>query len=89
MQGQSLPNKFPLKSNKPIIKQECIIVGCVPHACCPYLQACTATKGVCTWSGGVPGPRGCLPSLLLPPVNRMTNRCNNITLPQSIFAAAN
>ena len=32
--------------------QECLPVGCVPPACCPYLPACTA-------SGGVPGPGGC------------------------------
>ena len=52
--------------------------------------------------GGVPGPGGCtwLGCLLLgrcvpghgggvrysPPVNRMTNRCKNITLPQTSFA---
>ena len=43
-------------------KQECIPVGCVPSALCPYLPACTA-QGGCTWSqgvylpsGGVPGP---------------------------------
>ena len=33
--------------------QECIPVGCVPPACCPYLPACTAL-------GGVPGPGGYL-----------------------------
>ena len=53
-------------------QEECILVGCVPPACCPYLPACTA-RG-CTWSrgvylvqgeggtwfwGGVPGPEGC------------------------------
>ena len=50
-------------------KQECIPVGCVPPACCPYLLACTALGGVvylprgvpgpgreCTCPGGVPGP---------------------------------
>ena len=38
-------------------KQECIPVGCVPPACCPYLPVCTAWG--CTWfQGGVPGPRG-------------------------------
>ena len=26
-------------------KQECIPVGCVPPACCPYLPACTAPRG--------------------------------------------
>ena len=37
--------------------------------------------GGCTWSrGGVPGQ--VLPS---PPVNRMTNRCKNITLAKTLF----
>ena len=57
-------------------------------------------SGGCTWSWGVylvlggcvPGPRGVylvwgvyLPRYF-PPVNRMTNRCKNITLPQTSFA---
>ena len=32
-------------------EQECIPVGCVPPACCPYLPACTGPGG-CTWSQG-------------------------------------
>ena len=51
-------------------KQECIPVGCVPPASCPYLPACTAPGGVpargvylvpggCTCPGGVPGPGVC------------------------------
>ena len=48
--------------------------------------------GVCAWSrggaaprGGVPGPGGvgipaCIEAQPPPPVNRMTNRCKNITL---------
>ena len=40
-------------------KQECIPVGCVPPACCPYLPACTAPRG-CTWSeGDLVWGRGC------------------------------
>ena len=52
--------------------------------------------------GGVPCPRGCVWSqgegvyLVLggtcpgtPPMNRMTNRCKNITLPQTLFADSN
>ena len=50
-------------------QQECIPLGCVPPACCPYLPACTAPGGCtclrgCTCPGGVylPGavylPRG-------------------------------
>ena len=50
------------------------------------------------WSPGVPGPRG-VPGLggglsqhalrQNPPVNRMTDRCKNITLPQTSFAGGN
>ena len=41
-------------------------------------------RGGCTWSqGGVPGAG------VLPPVNRMTDRCKNITLPQTSFAGGN
>ena len=89
-------------------KQECIPVGCVPPACCPYLLACTALGGVvylprgvpgpgreCTCPGGVPGPGeyllrgmylapgGTCPGTPPPPLNRMTNRCKYITLPQT------
>ena len=49
--------------------------------------------------GGVPGPGGCTWSQWVylvpggvrypPPVNRMTNRCKNITLPQTSFAGGN
>ena len=40
-------------------KQECIPVGCLPPACCPYLPACTAPEGgTC--------PRGYLQGLYLP-----------------------
>ena len=42
-----------------------------------------------TWSGGgcVPGPGGgCVPGQVLPtPVNRMTDRCKNITLAKTSF----
>ena len=51
--------------------------------------------GGCTWSrgGGVPGPRGGVPGpgggvylvRYSPPVNRMTNRCKNITLAKTSF----
>ena len=42
-----------------IVQQECIPVGCVPPACCPYLPACTA-RGVYLPApeGGVPGLGG-------------------------------
>ena len=50
-----------------------------------------------TWSRGegVPGPGGCtwsgrgVPAEVLPPVNRMTDRCKNITLRQTSFAGGN
>ena len=100
-------------------KQECILVGCVPPPCCPYIPACTAPggwggylvqKGRCTWSRGCTMSRGCTWSqgvylvwgvylvrgvvparggpaqVLPPPMNRMTDRCKNITLPQTLFA---
>ena len=44
-----------IRSRNLISKQECIPVGCVSPACCPYLPACTALGG-----GGVPA-RGYLP----------------------------
>ena len=37
-----------------------------------------------TCPGGVPA--GGVPAQVLPPVNRMTDRCKNITLPQTLFA---
>ena len=64
----------------------------------PGASGCTWSQGVylaqgCTWFRGcalswgvylVPG--GGVPAQVLPPVNRMTNRCKNITLPQTSFA---
>ena len=53
-----------------IVKQECIPVGCILPACCPYLPACTAPRGVylpggCTcWGCTCPGvylPMGGVP----------------------------
>ena len=61
----------------------------------PGLGRCTRShggwgctwSGGCTWSqGGLPGPRGVSGT---PPVNRMTNRCKNITLPQTSFVGGN
>ena len=42
------------------------------------------------WQEGLPGrgsPCGCLPGR--PPVNRMTDACENIALPQTSFAGGN
>ena len=42
--------------------------------------------GGCTWSlGGVPGPGGVYLVRYSPTVNRMTNRCKNITLAKTSF----
>ena len=54
-------------------KQDCILVGCVPPACCPYVL------------GGGSGPRGFVWSCDLwcmlgyPPMDRMTDTCKNVT----------
>ena len=45
--------------------------------------------GVCSRGRGVSAPGGCLLVRYPPPVNRMTNRCKNITLPQTSFAGGN
>ena len=60
-----LPSAYVLQI---FFKQDCIPVGCVPQACCPYLPACTVLGGrlplvlggACLWSWGVPasGPVG-------------------------------
>ena len=57
-------------------RQECIPVGCVP-------PASVAVGDVCL--GSAQGER-CLPRGCTPPVNRMTDRCKNITLSQTSFA---
>ena len=64
-----------------------------------WSQGVVPGPGGCTWSGGVPCPGegtwfwgvylvlGGVPAQVLPhPVNRMTDRCKNITLPQTSFA---
>ena len=74
----------------PILKQDCIPVGCVPPACCQYLPAYTVLGGLLlggAWSQGclLLVTEGCIPAYNgpdLPPVNRITDTCKNITLPQ-------
>ena len=70
--------------------------GGVPGRGGVYLvRGCTWSGGH-TWSWGVylvwgctcPGGGGYLPRYS-PPVNRMTNRCKNISLPQTSFAGGN
>ena len=63
-----------------------------------YLPMGLPARGVLA-QGGVPAPGGCTcpggctwPRCMLaytPPVNRMTDRCKNITLPQTSFADGN
>ena len=51
-----------------------------------YLLGGVPTEG-CAWPGDVPAGGVCVLAQLLPcPVNRMTDRCKNITLPQTSFA---
>ena len=68
----------------------CTCLGGVsgPRGVYLVLAGCTCPEG-CTWSGGVPGPGGGVPAQVLPSVNRMTDRCKNITLPQTSFAGGN
>ena len=77
--------------------------GGVPGRGGVYLvgEGCTWSGGV-RGLGGIPGPGG-VPGLGVylpggwggtcpgtpPPVNRMTNRCKNISLPQTSFAGGN
>ena len=42
--------------------------------------------GGCSWQGGCHARHAGIPP---PPVNRMTNKCKNITLPQTSFAGGN
>ena len=82
---------------KPFMKQECILVGCVQPACCPYLPACTAPGGYLPGGvparrrGGVPARRGvCLPRYSPPPwTDLLTHATENITLPKTSFAGGN
>ena len=91
----SVPLVFDIARNKiEKKKQECIPVGCVPLASCPYLPACTA-PGV----GGLPArgvylPRGCTCVRGVPArgvysplcTEFLTHATENITLPQTSFA---
>ena len=54
-------------------------------------RGCQLPRGGVCYQGGclLPGgPEGCIPACTEadPPVNRMTDRCKNITLPQTSFA---
>ena len=54
----------------------------------PGVLAAGVPAGGCTCQGGVPARMGTFPGNP-PPVNRMTDRCKNITLPQTSFAGGN
>ena len=61
-----------------------LVLGGVPGpGGCTWSGGCTYLGG--TWSGDVPAQGRYTP----PPVNRMTDRCKNITLPQTSFAGGN
>ena len=72
-------------------RQECIPVGCVPPAHWSYLATTHAhPPGAATHAPG--SNHACPPReqpRTPPPVNGMTNRCKNITLPQTSFAGGN
>ena len=67
-------------------KQECIPAGCVPAARRPYAGVyvpgggVSAPGGVCSRGGSAPGGVSQHALRQTPPVNRMTDRCKNITL---------
>ena len=58
-------------------------------------MGCIPAQGVYLSGGYLPGVSTCLgvylpgvPAQVLPPVNRMTDRCKNITLPQTSFVGS-
>ena len=64
--------------------------GSAPGGC--LLSGGLLQGGVCSQGGCLPlVPGGCIPACngANPPVNRMTDRCKNITLPQTSFAGGN
>ena len=64
----------------------------VSHALEGYLPGSGVPARGCTCQGGVPAqgvPAQGVPAQVLPPVNRITDRCKNITLPQTSFAGGN
>ena len=77
-----------LQENNRNSTQDCIPVGWVPGVCM-VLGVCAWSRWG-AWSQGVHGPGGVVSQHALrqtpPPVNRMTDRCKNITLPQTSFA---
>ena len=75
-----------------ICQQDCIPVGCIPSACRPYLPA-RSVQGEVSLPGGFSLPWGGSPwwggypaftEAGPPHVNRITDACENITLPQML-----
>ena len=68
-------------STRIFFKQDCIPVGCVPSAA--VAVSCGGLPGRCL-PRGVSAQEGCLPwgGVCQTPLNRITDRCKNITLPQ-------
>ena len=68
------------------LKQECIPVGCVPSAMAAVSGGVGASRGGASRGGVLPG--GVVSQHALrqtpPPVNRMTDRCKNITFTTSL-----
>ena len=76
--GSAQPQVFPIPGGLPNPR-----VSAQPQGVCPTLGVCrgSASRGVCLHTGALGRP--------LIPVNRMTHRCKNITLPQTSFAGGN
>ena len=77
---------MPSQPNMPpgnICPQPCMPTGNVPQTPGHTPQPCTSPRA------HPPNPLGTPPGHACPPVNRMTDRCKNITLPQTSFAGDN
>ena len=62
-------------------KQDCIPVGCVPSAAVAVSCGCLS-GGVSAQGGVCPGGVSAQGGVCQTPLNRITDRCKNITLPQ-------
>ena len=62
----------------------CLVGGCVWWGDMSG-GGCVSGPGSVSGQGGVSGPRGGMPGQVPPSVNRMTDRCKNITLAKTSF----